>query len=87
MSLAGEAPRTLESVAVGESVALATFPFDTLRSLCADLGLTTGSVVRCIVASPAVLLLEREDGQQIRMDAGWARLIQVDSPSATGKVK
>jgi hypothetical protein len=87
MSLTGEKSRTLESVAVGESVALATFPFETLRSLCADLGLTTGSIVRCVVSSPSVLLLEREDGQQVRMDAGWARLIQIDPPSATGKVK
>jgi Fe2+ transport system protein FeoA len=81
--------RVLASTAVGERVALTDFPFETLRALLGDLGLQRGSVVRCLVAAPGVMLVERDDGRQIRLDSGWAKLIQVEpvAASSNGSVK
>jgi hypothetical protein len=83
---AAEVPRTLASVAEGETVTLGGFAFPTLGSVCADLGLHLGLTVLCRVRAPGVLLLEREDGRQISLDPKWARLIGVHpSPvAATG---
>jgi hypothetical protein len=80
---------TLASIRVGDRVQLRTFPFTAIRSVCADIGLDAGIVVRCLVASPNVLLLEREDGRQVCIDAEWARLIQVGAPpdGSAGNVK
>jgi hypothetical protein len=81
--------RTLASAAVGEQLTLTAFPFRALRALFGDLGLGTGSIVRCLVTAPRVMLVEREDGQQVRLDGEWAQHVQVEpvSDSAAGTVK
>jgi hypothetical protein len=77
MSTPEQARRSLASIRVGEAVTLGDFAYPTLRAVCADLGLVGGATVRCRVAAPGVMLLERDDGSQVRLDAGWARLIGV----------
>jgi hypothetical protein len=69
--------RSLDSVGVGELVTLGDFAFASLREACADIGLLRGARVRCRVHAPGVLLLEREDGTQVRLDPQWARLIGI----------
>jgi hypothetical protein len=80
----GSGERTLESVEAGETVTLRRFAFPTLRAVCEDIGLVPGRSVRCRVRAPGVLLLEREDGTHVRIDTGWARLIEISAvPVAT----
>ena len=75
-----ETARGLASLAPGESGQIDSFLFDSLRSLCLDLGLHDGDVVRCRAGSAGVLILDTESGRTISLARDWARYIRVGPP-------
>ena len=73
-------PRGLAALAPGESGQIDSFLFDTVRTLCGDLGLRDGDVVRCRAGSAGVLILDTKSGRTISLARDWARYIRVGPP-------
>lgn len=61
----------------GEAVRIQRILFDSLRSLCEDLGIHEGDVLHCRAATPALLLLDVPGGHTVELELGWARFVQV----------
>lgn len=69
--------RSLAGVHPGESVEIRLILFDSLRSLCRDLGLTEGTVVQCRGEARPHLFLRTVTVPTILLERDWARFIQV----------
>ena len=75
-------PRSLADIHADETVLIDHVLFDTLRELCADLGIEEGAEVRCRRSTSAVLLLENPQGRTVILDQDWARFIEVRETEA-----
>jgi hypothetical protein len=75
--------RSLLQIKPHERVRIESVRFQTLRALCADLGILEGSTVFALAVTPRVLLLLNDAGQPVRLEAEWARFIRVTGVSAT----
>jgi hypothetical protein len=75
-----EGVRSLAATAVGEAVEIRSILFEAVRSLCYDLGVREGDIVRCRADGPSHLLLETPRGRTVSLDRDWARFIQVEDP-------
>jgi hypothetical protein len=71
------APRTLASLAPGETATVHSFIFGALRSLCRDIGIREGDGVRCRAGTAGVLLLDTADGHTVSMARDWARFVRL----------
>jgi hypothetical protein len=75
--------RALSGIGAGDVVRIETILAAPLRSLCADIGLNEGDVVRCRNATLALLLLESPQGHIVALARDRSRLIRVsDIPAA-----
>jgi hypothetical protein len=75
-----ETARGLAALEPGETGQIDSFLFDSLRSLCGDIGLRDGDVIRCRAGSAGVLILDTESGRTISLARDWARYIRVGPP-------
>jgi hypothetical protein len=71
--------RTLASLAPGDSGMIESFLFGALQSLCDDLGIRQGEIVRCRAGTAGVLILDTQDGHTVSVARDWARFIRVGS--------
>ena len=76
-AFAHEPVQSLAGTAAGQAVQIRRILFGALRSLCADLGVREGDVVRCRAGTSTHLLLETNAGRTVRLERDWARFIQV----------
>lgn len=72
-----EQVRSLAAADSGEAFEIHRILFGALRSLCADLGVHEGEVVRCRACTPSQLLLETRAGRVVALARDWARFIQI----------
>ncbi len=72
--------RSLAAVETGERIEIRRILFGALRTLCDDLGLHEGEVVRCRACTPSHVLMETTEGRTISLERDWARFIQVAPP-------
>jgi Fe2+ transport system protein FeoA len=72
-----EVPRTLATLAPGESGRIRTFLYGSLRGLLSDMGIHEGETVRCRAGTGGVLVLDTEHGQTVSLARDWARFIEV----------
>lgn len=57
-------------------------PFDSLRAVCADRGLTEGDAVRSLGTAGAQIVVQRADGARINVERRYALMIEVDPTTA-----
>lgn len=69
--------RSLAGIQPGESVEIRLILFDSLRTLCRDLGLREGMVVYCRGEARLHLILRTARQTTIVLERDWARFIQV----------
>lgn len=68
---------SLAGVEAGETVVIESILFDSLRELCAELGLHAGDRARCRANGPRFLFLEAPGGRVVSLDRDWARFVAV----------
>jgi hypothetical protein len=74
--------RSLAATGTGEQVEIRRILFDTLRTLCDELDVHEGDVVKCRAGTNTQLLLETQHGRRVTLQRDWARFIQVCTASA-----
>ena len=79
MSSATEPLRSLAGTGTGEAVEIRHILFDTLRTLCDNLDVHEGDVVKCRAGTATQLLLETRHGRRVTLQRDWARFIQVST--------
>ena len=62
----------------GKSLVVRYIPFDSLRSACAKKGVTVGSELRSLGTDASGVLVQRADGETVRVDQRHALFIEVD---------
>jgi hypothetical protein len=78
------APRTLASLAPGDSGTVESFLFGALQALCDDLGIRQGETVRCRAGTAGVLILDTQDGRTVSVARDWAHFIRICPNGAPG---
>lgn len=73
--------RSLERVAAGDRVTLRAILFDAVRERCDRAGVAEGDTVRVREESGADLVVETEDGREVRFKRETAQFIQVSVES------
>lgn len=74
-------PRSLATIAPGETLVIRCILFDGIRAHCAALGLRAGTAVRCRDRSPTRLALETADGDLAYLERAWAAFVETDAPA------
>ncbi|HEU4563248.1 MAG TPA: hypothetical protein VFS05_01320 [Gemmatimonadaceae bacterium] len=79
------APASLAGVHAGETVEIESILFESLRELCAELGLHAGDQVCCRAHGQGFLFLEARGGRVVSLERDWARFVAVRraDPEAT----
>ena len=86
-ALPSEPVLSLAVTGIGQAVQIRRILFGALRSLCADLGVREGDVVRCRAGTASHLLLDTSAGRTVTLQRDWARFSQVNAPAqASGPV-
>jgi hypothetical protein len=75
-------PRSLATIAPGETLEIRCILFDGVRDVCDRAGLREGDRVRCRDATPSRLLLESESGRAIHLDRRWADFVEAAESGA-----
>ncbi len=83
-AFASEPIRSLAAADTGEAIEIRRILFGALRTLCADLGVHEGEVVRCRACTPSQLLLETPAGRVVALERDWARFIQIAAAGQSG---
>ncbi len=78
-AFASEPVRSLAAADTGELVEIRRILFGALRTLCSDLGVREGDVIRCRSCTASQLMLETRSGRVVSLDRDWARFIQIAS--------
>lgn len=76
--------RMLASIQPGERLTIRRVIFDAVRERCAWSGLTEGSLVACLAATPVHLLLQRADGRTVAVERTWTRFVEAAAPEDAG---
>ena len=79
MKTSTEPLRSLAATGTGEEVEIRRILFDTLRTLCDELDVHEGDVVKCRAGTTTQLLLETQHGRRVTLQRDWARFIQVSN--------
>lgn len=79
--------RSLASARAGEVVIIRRILFDTLRSLCADLGVFEGDVVSCRAGTATHLVLRTVTGRTVPLDREWTRFIQISESDISAPLR
>jgi hypothetical protein len=71
--------RSLAATGTGEAVEIRRILFNRLRTLCDQLDVHEGDVVKCRAGTSSQLVLETQHGRRVALQRDWARFIQVST--------